>query len=67
MAKKILNLNIYKLKNIKHVEYLFSNYVNINIEQIDSKNIKIAFTGDNCDIYLKEFLNYLIIAESKGV
>ncbi len=67
MVKKILSLNIYKLKNIKQVQSLFCNYINITVKQIDFQNIEVTFTGSDCNTYLKEFLNYLIIAESKGV
>lgn len=67
MVKKILNLNIYKFKNIRQVQSLFYNYINITIKQIDSQNIEVTFMGNDCNTYLKEFLNYLIIAESKGV
>lgn len=62
---KILDLDIYHYENIKENIKLFSNYINIEAFNIDNNKIKLKFEGENEEIYIKEFLNYLIIYESR--
>lgn len=62
---KILDLDIYHYENIKENIKLFSNYINIKAFNIDNNKIKLKFEGENEEIYIKEFLNYLIIYESR--
>lgn len=62
---KILDLDIYHYENIKENIKLFSNYINIEAFSIDNNKIKLKFEGENEEIYIKEFLNYLIIYESR--
>lgn len=62
---KIVDLSIYQYENIKKISSLFSGYINIKINKLDNNKLEIEFNGKNEDLYCKEFLNYLIIAESR--
>lgn len=62
---KIVDLEIYRYENIKQNINLFSNYIDIQIINSDSNKIKLKFTGENEEIYCKEFFNYLIVSESR--
>lgn len=62
---KIADLEIYHFENIKENIHLFSNYIDIQIINLGSNKIKLKFTGENEELYCKEFFNYLIVSESR--
>lgn len=62
---KIVDLEIYHYENIKQNIKLFSEYIDIQIIKLNSNKIKLKFTGENEELYCKEFFNYLIVFESR--
>lgn len=62
---KTIDLEIYRYENIIQNINLFSNYINIQIINLNSNKIKLKFTGENEGLYCKEFFNYLIVSESR--